>query len=184
MSCLGEEELAVPSGTLIACSLNKYARWLLSLIFLLSISSASPGQPQAKFNDQASQLVIQGDSPMGDAYEPKHQEAGDQHRYEDLLAKARTHGSVRVIVRLKLDDWKPEGELLPHEQAVAVQREAIANLQARLLNTMTSFGVSDVKQFTFVPQVAMKVNATGLQDLLSNPDVTGIWEDMSLAPGR
>jgi hypothetical protein len=120
---------------------------------------------------------------MGGAYEPKHHEAGNKHCYEDLLAKAKTHGSVRVIVRLKLDDWKLEGDL-PHEQAVAVQREAIANLQARLLNTMASFGVSDVKQFTFVPQVAMKVNATGLQHLLSNPDVMGIWEDMPLAPGR
>ena len=120
---------------------------------------------------------------MGGAYEPKHQKAGEKHPYEDLLAKAKTHGSVRVLVRLKLDDWKPEGDL-PHEQAVAVQREAIANLQARLLSTMISFGVGDVKQFTFVPQVAMKVNAMGLQDLLSNPDVTGIWEDMSLAPGR
>ena len=57
-------------------------------------------------------------------------------------------------------------------------------IQAGLLNTMASFGVSDVKQFTFVPQVAMKVNATGLLDLLSNPDVTGIWEDMPLAPAR
>jgi hypothetical protein len=173
----------MPSGTLIACSLNKYARWLLSLIFLLSISSASSGQSQTEFNDQAPQSVFQGDSPMGDAYEPKDQEAGAKHHYEELLAKAKTHGSVRVIVRLKLDDWKPEGDL-PNEQAVAVQREAIAYLQARLLNTMASFGVSAVKQFPSVPQVAMKVNAGGLQDLLSNPDITGIWEDMPLAPSR
>src|SRR2546430_3198904 len=173
----------MPSRTLIARALNKYARWLLSLIFLLSVSSVSSGQPQTEFNDQVSQLVIQGDSPMGGAYELKHQEAGEKHRYEDLLAKAKTHGSVRVIVRLKLDDWKPESDL-PHEQVVAAQREAIANLQARLLNTMASFGVSDVKQFTFVPQIAMKVNATGLQELLSNPDVIVIWEDMPLAPGR
>jgi hypothetical protein len=120
---------------------------------------------------------------MGGADEPVHLKAGDQRRYEELLAKAKTHGSVRIIVRLKLKDWKPEGDL-PHEQAVAVQREAIANLQARLLNTMAPFGVSEVRQFTFVPQVAMKVNARGLQDLLSNPDVSGIWEDIPLAPGQ
>jgi hypothetical protein len=173
----------MPSGIYIACSLNKYARWLPSLIFLLFIFSASAGHSQAEFNDQAAQSVVQGDSPMGGVYEPTHQEVGDKHRYEDLLAKARTQGSVRVIVRLKLDDWKPEGDL-PNEQAVAVQREAIANLQARLLNTMASFEVSDVKPFRFVPQVAMKVSATTLQGLLSNPDVTGIWEDMPLAPGR
>jgi hypothetical protein len=173
----------MPSGTLIACSLNQYAQWLLSVIFLLSISSASSGQPRAEFNDPASRLVLQGESPMGGADEPMRHEAGDQHHYEELLAKAKTHGSVRIIVRLKLDDWKPEGDL-PHEQAVAVQREAIANLQARLLNTMAPFGVSEVRQFRFVPQVAMKVNARGLRDLLSNPDVSGIWEDMPLAPSR
>jgi hypothetical protein len=167
----------------MACSLNKSAQWLLSLIVLLAISSVSSGQPQAEFNDQAWQSVFQGDSPMGGAYEPTRQEVGDKHPDEDLLTKAKTHGSVRVIVRLKLDDWKPEGDL-PSEQAVAAQREAIAHLQARLLDTMASFGVSDVKQFTFVPQVAIRVNARGLQDLLSNPNVAGIWEDMPLAPGR
>jgi hypothetical protein len=73
---------------------------------------------------------------------------------------------------------------LLNDQAVAAQREAIAELQARLLSRMTSFGVSDIKQFTYVPQVAMKVNPAALQDLLSNPDVTGIWEDVLLAPGQ
>ena len=120
---------------------------------------------------------------MGGARDSGPQEVGERQRYEDRLAKAKTHGSVRIIVRIKLDDWKPESDW-PHEQAMAIQREAIAHLQARLLKTMVSFGVSDVKQFTFVPQVTMKVNATGLQELLSNPDVIGIWEDMPLAPGR
>ena len=120
---------------------------------------------------------------MGSAHDSGPQEGGERQRDEDLLAKAKTHGSVRIIVRINVDDWKPEGDL-PHEQAVAIQREAIAHLQARLLETMVSFRVSDVKQFTFVPQVAMKVNATGLQELLSNPDVIGMWEDMPLAPGR
>ena len=84
---------------------------------------------------------------MGGGHDSGLQEVGERQRYEDLLAKAKTHGSVRIIVRIKLDKWKPEGDL-PHEQAVAIQREAIAHLQARLLNTMVSFGVRDVKQFT------------------------------------
>jgi hypothetical protein len=52
-------------------------------------------------------------------------DASDGQGYEELLAKAKTHGSVRVITRLKLDDWTPEGDL-PNPQAVAAQREAIA----------------------------------------------------------
>jgi hypothetical protein len=147
------------------------------------MARSSGGQPQTALDAQAWQLAFQGDRAMGGAYEPMHRQAGDQQRHEALLAKAKTHGSVRIIVRLKLDTWQPVGDL-PDEQASALQREAIAKLQARLLNTMASFGVGDVKQFTMVPQIAMKVNATALQALLSNPDVTGIWEDVPLAPGR
>jgi hypothetical protein len=147
------------------------------------ISGTSSGWSQAELDDQALQSVIQGDSPRGGAYEPKRREAEEMQRYEDLLAKAKTHGSLHVIVHLKLDDWKPEGDL-SREQAVIAQRQAIAHLQAALLNRMAAFGVSDIKRFTFVPQIAMKVNAKGLQDLFSNPDVSGIWEDMPLAPSR
>ena len=171
----------MPSGTRIACGLHKSAWWAFSLIFAVSISCF--GQPPAELTDRVAQLLSQGEDSMGRAYEPTHQETGNQHRYEELLAKAKSHGSVRIIVRLKLDAWKPEGDL-SNEQAVALQREAIAKLRARLLNTMASFGVSDVKQFTFVPQIAMKVNARGLEALLSNPDITDIWEDMLLAPSR
>jgi hypothetical protein len=114
---------------------------------------------------------------------PRAREPGNTDSFADLLAKAKTHGSVRVIVQLTLDAWKLEGDLL-NDQAVTAQREAIADLQARLLSSMASFGVSDIKQFTYVPQVAMKVSLAALQDLLSNPDVTGIWEDVLLAPGQ
>jgi hypothetical protein len=73
---------------------------------------------------------------------------------------------------------------LLNDQAVTAQREAIADLQARLLSRMAFLGVSDIKQFTYVPQVAMRVSLAALQELLSNPDVTGIWEGLLLAPGR
>ena len=78
---------------------------------------------------------------MGGAHEPRKKEAGKKHPYEDLLAKAESHGSARVIVRLKLDGWKPEGDL-PNVQAVAVQRQAIDNLQAKLVNTMALLGLA------------------------------------------
>lgn len=103
-------------------------------------------------------------------------EAAVGQGYEKLLAKAKTHGSVRVITRLKLDDWTPEGDL-PNAQAVAAQREAIAELQARLLKRISAFAVGEIKLFTSVPQIAMEVDVEGLKDLRSNPDVSGIQED-------
>jgi hypothetical protein len=117
------------------------------------------------------------------SYEASTREPGNTDPSADLLAQAKTHGSVRVIARLRLDAWKPEGDLL-NEQAVTAQREAIADLQARLLSRMAFLRVSDIKQFTYVPQVAMTVSLAALQELLSNPDVTGIREGLLLAPGR
>ncbi len=107
--------------------------------------------------------------------------SGAERLENDLLTKAKTQGSVRVIVRLKLDNWKPEGDL-SSQQAVTAQREAITNLQTRLLQRMASFSITNVKQFKFVPQVAMDVDAAGVKDLLSNPEVIGISEDVAAPP--
>jgi hypothetical protein len=99
----------------------------------------------------------------------------------ELINKAKGRGSLRVIVRLKLDGWKPEGEL-PSRQVVDAQREAIAHLQTRLLERMASFSITDLKRFKFVPQVAIEVDAAGLQDLLSNPGVLRVSEDAAMPP--
>jgi hypothetical protein len=180
-SRVGEQDIATTPRTFIARFLQKYVGWLLGLIFLLSISGIGHSDPE--FDVQTPQSPWKGDGTMRVSYEPKTHEPGNADRYADLLAKAKTHGSVHVMLRLKLDAWKPEGDLL-NDQAVAAQRQAIADLQARLLSRMASCGVSDIKQFTYVPQVAMQVSVAALQDLLSNPDVTGIWEDVLLAPGQ
>jgi hypothetical protein len=180
-SCIGEQDIAITLRTFLARFHQKYSLWWLALILLLSMSGIEHSEPEVDL--QTPQSPCKGDGSMRVSYEPNAREPGDTDSFADLLAKANTHGSVRVIVHLTLDAWKPEGDLL-NEQTVTAQREAIADLQARLLSRMASFGVSDIKQFTYVPQVAMKVSLGALQDLLSNPDVTGIWEDVLLAPGQ
>jgi hypothetical protein len=154
---------------------------LLGLVSLLSVSGIGHSEPEVDL--QTLQSPCKGDGSMRVSYAPNAREPGNTDSFADLLAKAKTHGSVRVIVHLTLDAWRPEGDLL-NDQAVTAQRQAIAESQARLLSRMTSFDVSDIKPFTYVPQVAMKVSLAALQDLLSNPDVTGIWEDVWLAPGQ
>jgi len=108
---------------------------------------------------------------------------GDGRPDQALLAKAHSQGSVRVIVRLRLDTWAPEGQL-PNQQAITAQRDAIAQLQTRLLYSLASVSVTDVKRFTFVPQIAMEVDAAGMQVLLSHPDVMSIEEDVAIPPTR
>jgi hypothetical protein len=180
-SRVGEQDIAITLRTSIARFHQKYSLWLLGLIFQLSVSGIGPSKPE--FDLQTPQSPCRGDGCMRVSYEPNAREPGNTDSFADLLAKAKTHGSVCVIVHLTLDGWKPEGDLL-NDQAVTAQREAIADLQAKLLSRMASFGVSDIKQFIYVPQVALKVSPAALQDLLSNPDVTGIWEDDLRAPGQ
>jgi hypothetical protein len=108
-------------------------------------------------------------------------QTGAEGSNNELVDKAKVRGSLRVIVRLNLDSWKPQGEL-PSRQAVDAQREAIAHLQTRLLERIAYFSITDVKRFKFVPQVAMEVDAAGLQDLLSNPDVLGVSQDAAMPP--
>ena len=180
-SRVGEQDTAITLRTFSAHFHQKSFLWLLGLISLLSVSGIGHSEPEVV--PRAPQSPCKGDGAMRVSYEANAREPGNTDSFADLLAKAKTHGSVRVIARLRLDAWKPEGDLL-NEQAVTAQREAIADLQARLLSRMAFLRVSDIKQFTYVPQVAMTVSLAALQELLSNPDVTGIWEDLWLAPGR
>jgi hypothetical protein len=106
-----------------------------------------------------------------------------ENLYENLITKAQMQGSVRVIVRLKLDDWQPESALRD-QQAIDAQRAAIARLQDRLLHSMAPFVVTNIMRFRFVPQMALTVDEAGLRTLISHPDVSTIWEDMTLSPGQ
>src|SRR5439155_10559084 len=88
--------------------------------------------------------------------------------YENLIMQAKIQGSVRVIVRLQLDDWQPESAVR-NQQAIDAQREAIARLQDGLLHSMASFVVTNIRRFRFVPQMALTVDEAGLRALISQP---------------
>ena len=82
---------------------------------------------------------------------------------------------------MRMDNWKPEGDL-PDMKAAEAQRDTVSRLQTKLLKRMASFAVANIKLFKYVPHVAMKVDAAGLKDLMSNPDVSGISEDVAVPP--
>src|ERR1041384_8370742 len=58
-----------------------------------------------------------------------------QEAFTALMAKAQSEGSVRVIVGLRVDGFKPEGAL-PDELSITAQRAAITRAQARVQKTL------------------------------------------------
>ena len=102
--------------------------------------------------------------------------------YDGLVSKVRERGSISVIVALKIDNFKPEGEL--SEPAVMKQRAEIKRLQEGLLTGMASFNISDVVKYQFIPYIAMTVDETALMHLINSPDVQSLNENKADPPTR
>jgi len=102
-------------------------------------------------------------------------------RCDNLQNRVKQSGSLRIILALKLDQpFRPEGELEPQERAV--QRQGIAKSQEGILQRMTPQGVAIFTKYESIPYLMMEVNEAAWQDLLSNPDITHIEEDVAVPP--
>jgi alpha-tubulin suppressor-like RCC1 family protein len=101
----------------------------------------------------------------------------DPNEYDQLHLKAQSQGSIRIIVGLNLSKpFVPEGKLPP--EAVEAQREAIVKAQDALLRRMESFNAITIYWFQFIPSVVMEVSADALVDLVANPQIMSIEEDV------
>ncbi len=103
-----------------------------------------------------------------------------QEVYPTLAAKALSQGSVPVIVGLDLA-FEPEG-VLSGPQAAVQQRATIGSTQGFLLQQLSSYGVTSVKQFQFIPFMALEVDAKALQFLAASPLVQSLVEDVAVPP--
>jgi subtilisin family serine protease len=99
---------------------------------------------------------------------------------EELIDKANSTGSVRVIARLDVD-YKTEGKL-SSTASVEKQRTNIAEKQKGLLERIAVHKIKGVKKFKTIPHIAMEVDADGLRELLANSDVVSIEEDIPVPP--
>jgi len=100
------------------------------------------------------------------------------HAY--LIQKARNQGEVGVIIQLDVET-RPEGALiLPNK--LAEQRNRIRVKQDRISNSMRRFNPRKVKKFRYLPYMSAKINQTGLEELLANPDVALVFEDKLAKP--
>lgn len=129
-------------------------------------------------------LITQATNPV--VAEPSPQTAGArtsasitrliaQPQLQALIAQAQAKGSVRVIVGLNIN-YQPEGRLR-NPQAVQAQRSAIARAQETLLNQLAGHNVQAIRKYSFIPHLAMQVDAAALISLAANPSVTKIAAD-------
>ncbi len=99
-----------------------------------------------------------------------------------LFAKAQQDGNVRVLVELALPmAFGAEGDQLS-SMAIAAQRAAIADQQARLLANLSSNAITPYAQFRTIPFLAVEVDAAALAQLQTRPEVRSLREDTLSAP--
>ena len=100
-----------------------------------------------------------------------------------LKAKAERDGQVLVIVELRGRGpaFQPEG-LLRGPAEVAAQRSAIIAAREELLGSLRGHKAEAYGRWDSVPQVAIKVDAAALQQLIDSPQVKSIQEDALSAP--
>ena len=103
-------------------------------------------------------------------------EAAGGQGADSLIEKVQSSGSIRVIVKLDVA-FVPEGRLIAPLGAVS-QRVMITQAQDRVLKRLEAFQSRPARRFRHVPYFAIQVNAEALADLLANPQVIDIIEDV------
>ena len=103
-----------------------------------------------------------------------------ERKFDELLAKARLEGAVRVIVGLDVG-FQPEGELTS-SQAVQEQRASFAQAQQSFLDRLVAYNPDLVKRFETIPFIALEVDAAALERMRTFADVVSIEEDVVMKP--
>ncbi len=100
--------------------------------------------------------------------------------FSGLLDIAREKGSVRVIIGLRLDGFRPVGEL---EDAQREKQQAdIKTVQNDTLGRLGSYNLTGVKQFEYMPYLAAEVETAALEMMRQDPQIVSIQEDKAVAP--
>ena len=107
-----------------------------------------------------------------------------EERHMALSDRAAAQGPIPVIVRLGTE-VQPEAAL--DDTAIQAQRETLADAQRQVLERLSAtFGHEEselgVKRFEMIPAFAMQADEATLQELLSDPDVLDVVEDVAVPP--
>jgi subtilisin family serine protease len=96
--------------------------------------------------------------------------------YLSLLPKAQANGTLRVIVRLALP-FTPES-LHGDFSSIHEQQARIWQAQETVLRAMSASSARTARIYRYVPYLAMEVDGTALWDLIVNPIVASVREDV------
>jgi subtilisin family serine protease len=96
-------------------------------------------------------------------------------KFDNLIAKAEDSGTVRVIIGLRTN-YSPEGFLADDSKREA-QRDAIAEVQNNLIEKIKGYRIESVKQFEFIPFMAMEVDSIALGQIKQLAEVNSLEED-------
>lgn len=99
--------------------------------------------------------------------------------YVDICAAVNEQGSVRVIIELNVST-QSLGGLSTSQQAA--QQSRILSSQRQVLNQLSTTGVGKVREYSFIPFMAMEIDEAALGTLASVPEVANIYPDFTLAP--
>jgi subtilisin family serine protease len=105
---------------------------------------------------------------------------GTAFAQQELMSRATEQGTVRVIVGVR-SSFTPEG-VHTHPSSVRAQQRMIGRAQAKLLEEMEPYGITQTRRFRHIPYVSMEVDANALSALYSNSDVIHIEEDIPVPP--
>ena len=100
--------------------------------------------------------------------------------FSTLLDIAREKDAVRVIIGLRLDGFRPVGELgdLQREK----QQADIKTAQNDTLKRLESYNLTGVKQFEYMPYLAAEVDTAALEIMRQDLQIVSIQEDEAVAP--
>ena len=97
-----------------------------------------------------------------------------------LTQTVQSQGSIAVIVLLD-GPFQPESSLLS-SAAVAEQHAALVQVQTGVLSRLAGgYDPASLKPYTFIPAMALRVDAAGLAALAADPAVLNIQEDLPVA---
>ena len=96
-----------------------------------------------------------------------------------LVEKARTEGTVRVLVGLN-QSYRPDGELA--RAAAMEQREGILRSQETLMEELKGHSVTPLQSYKYLPYMAMEVTEDALRALVDSGAIATIEEDVLAEP--
>lgn len=103
-----------------------------------------------------------------------------EQRFGELAVKVRQQGALPVIVRLRVA-FEAEGTIRRPER-IRAQRQLIERTRKSLLAGTAGIESGSVKEFRYLPLVALSVDPAGLESLRNSVEVLDIEEDLLLPP--